>query len=314
MLDPVTPPTPDQNDPPALPDASLVPPPSILESASLVKPDGTFVENWHQNELLPEEFRGHKSLEVIKNLPDLIKRTINAESMIGKNKIVAPTEKSTPAEWAAYYDAGGRPKAPDDYKFDVPADLKTIFTDERMATARKLAHAEGFSQKQFAAYLKNEVDSSLKILQGQDQEEARQRDEGELALKKEWGAAYDERLHVAKRLVAEAFGNNEGGRLAFLEEFGNHPAFIRFAATMGAKLVEHKALIATYEGVSSPAEAQAKISQLRGTPGYIAYDGSYTTADGKRAVLNAEERQRITDQIREQYKLAYPEPAARKAG
>lgn len=287
---------------------------TILESASLVKPDGSFVEGWHMNELLPEDLRGAESLKVIKTLPDLVKRTINAEKMVGKNKVAVPTEKSTPAEWDAYYDAGGRPKSADDYKFDVPEDLKSLFTDERMANIRKLAHAEGFSQKQFAAYLKNEVESSLKILEGQDQERQRQRDEDELALKKEWGAAYDERLHVGKRLVAEMFGNDETGRLAFLEKFGNDPDFIRFAATAGAKLVEHKALIATYEGVNSPKEALAKIAQLQATPGYMAYDGSFTTADGKRGALSAEERQRITDQIREQYKIAYPEPAARKAG
>ena len=287
---------------------------TILESASLVKPDGSFVENWHQNELLPQDLRGHKSLEVIKTLPDLIKRTINAEQMVGKNKVPVPTEKSSPAEWDAFWTAAGRPKSADDYKFDVPADLKTIFTDERMAAVRKLAHAEGFSQKQFNAYMKNEVESSLKILQNTEQEEARVRDENELALKKEWGAAYDERLHVGKRLVAEAFGNNETGRLAFLEKFGNDPDFIRFAATMGAKLVEHKALIATYEGVNSPKEALDRAKSLQSTPGYMSYDGSYTTPDGKRAFLSAEERQRITEEINKQFKLAYPEPAARKAG
>ncbi len=278
-----------------------VPDKTVIESSSLVKPDGSFVENWYDHEMLPEGYRGSESLKVLKNLPDLVKRTVNAEKMVGKNKVAIPTEKSTPAEWDAYYAAGGRPKTPGGYKIEVPEDMKALYPEERLAEIKKFAHEQGFSAKQVDAYMKYELASMAKILSDQEQAEERVNAETALALKKEFGAAYDERIHIGNRLIAEAFGNDKEGELVFTQKYGNDPDFIRFAAKVGVKLVEHKALIADLTE-HTPSEANAKVAQLQATPGYM------NPGSG----MAKEERESITAKIREQMKIAYPEPNARK--
>lgn len=316
MPDPVTPnsdPNPNPNPAPEV-DPTILNPPDA--ATSILNPDLTLSDNWFDK--LPDDLRGETSLKVIKTLPDLVKRTVNAEKLIGKNKIALPTDKSKPEEWDAFYAATGRPKSPDEYKVEVPAALKELFPDDRLAASRKRAHELGISQRQYEGYMKGEIADATQLLAQREQLEQQQieaaRVKADEELRKDFGAAYDERIHVANRIVAEKFGNDKEGEMAFLAKYGNDPLFIRFASWAGAKLMEHKAIVAEYQGQSTPTEALAKIEQLRNTPGYMSYDGSYTRPDGTRAQLSEPERQHITAQIREMTKLAYPEPAARKAG
>ena len=289
---------------PAGPVVDAAPPATtVLDNYALVNPDGSFIEDWHSSDLLPEDLRGDDSLKVIKNLPDLAKRTVNAVKMVGKDKVVVPTDKSTPEEVAAFWETVGKknpamakPGAPEEYTADIPEGMKGIFTDEKVAGIKKVAHEIGITQNQFESYLKYEMESAAASADSNAAEERRVQDEITLALKQEWGAAYDERLHVAKRLVAEAFGNSKEEELNFLQKFGNDPDFIRFSATVGSRLVEHKALVAELTN-KTPTEATARIKELEATPGYM--DMGSPMSDGQ--------RQEITRQIREQYSLAYPD-------
>lgn len=268
--------------------------PTLLQKSAepvpMVKADGSFIDGWHKHELLPEGVRGEKSLEVIKTLPDLVKRTINAERMVGKNKIAVPTEKSKPEEWNAFYEAAGRPKAADAYKMDIPDDFKAFISDDQLKADREAAFAAGASQKQFEVYERGKMEFVASLLKTADELEAKEKQEADTSLRKEFGGAYEERMHVANRLVAEAFGNDEEAKLEFLQEFGNHPKFIKFASIVGARMVESKALVAELTR-NTPNEAQDKIRTLRATPGYSDLSGK----------LSPEERESINRQLRELY-------------
>ena len=275
---------------------------TVLDNYALVKPDGSFIDNWHSSDLLPEELRGDDSLKVIKNLPDLAKRTVNAVKMIGKGKVVLPTEKSTDEEVASFWESVGksnpsmaRPKLAVDYKADIPDGMQSVFTDERVDAMKTMAFDIGATQTQFDSYMKHEMEATAKAMTDQEADSRRVQDETVLALKQEWGAAYDERLHVAKRLVAEAFGHSKEAELSFLQKFGNDPGFIRFAATVGARMVEDKALVAQLTN-KTPTEALSKIKELEATPGYLDMGGT----------MSESQKSEITRQIREQYELAYP--------
>lgn len=270
---------------------------------SPVKPDGTFIENWYQHELLPEGVRGEKSLEVIKTFPDLVKRTVNAEKLVGRNKIALPTDKSKPEEWDALYLALGRPKTAEEYQVEVPDDLKDIFTSERLARSFQRAHKIGATQKQVAEYMAGEIEEARQMLAEQEkfeaEEKVRIKKEAEDNLRQEFGMAYDERVHVANRLIAEAFDNEEE-KMAFTEKYGNDPVIVRLMSKIGARMTEHKALIAELT-TNTPAEAQAKIKQLEATPGYMQVNSD----------MPKEQRESITAQIRELYKQVYPAKAGR---
>ena len=292
--------------PPATPPVGATPPAasgSLLDTAGLVNPDGTFIPEWYKSDNLPEEVRGSESLAVIKNLSDLAKRTVHAEKMVGKNKIAVPKPGADQSEWDAFQTAVGQanpalavPAEAKDYKFDIPEGMESLFSDERMDASRTLAKEVGVTQAQFEKFMQADAAQAAELQAAQQQEVERKRDADELALKKEWGAAYDERIHVVKRLISEAFGSDNPGKMNFLQKFASDPDFVRFAADVGSKMVESKALVAELSQ-STPNESLARIKELEATPGYRSPSSDMTDA----------QRTEITNQIREQYKIAYPE-------
>jgi len=72
------------------------------------------VEDWRSN--IPEEIRGHKSLQHINDVGALAKSYVHAQSMIGADKVVVPGKSATPDEWNEFYARLGRPESPDAYE------------------------------------------------------------------------------------------------------------------------------------------------------------------------------------------------------
>ena len=61
----------------------------------------TAVQETSWKDSLPEEIRGHKSLETIKDVGSLAKGFVHAESMIGSDKIAVPGKWATDDDWSA---------------------------------------------------------------------------------------------------------------------------------------------------------------------------------------------------------------------
>lgn len=266
----------------------------------LVDADGNFSENWRES--LDEDIREEKCLDVVTNFPSAIKQLVHAQKGVGKNKIAVPTDKSDASEWDAFYTAVGRPKTVDDYKVDVPEDFKEIFTDDRMSKARAIAHELGVTQKQFEGWVKHEINSAMELLQKEEKDEEAARAIAESKLKEEFGQAYQERMNVANRLLAEAIPNEES-RLNFLEKYGSDPDFIRFASVVGARLVESKAMVAELTQ-NTPGQAREKIQTLQATEGYL--NGTLKQKDPVR-------HEQITNELRDLYKQLYPEQGKDRA-
>jgi len=252
---------------------------------------------------MPEEVRGSESLAVIKTFSDLAKRTVHAEKMVGTDKIAVPKADATPEDIAAFQKAIGAavpslatPAVADDYKFEVPEGMEAEYTDDRLKSSREMAHEIKATQAQYERFMQLDAKQAAEIKAADALEKDRLHDENVLALKKEYGEAYDERIHIVKRLIAERFGSDETSRLAFLEEFAGNPNFVRFAAVIGARMVESKGLIAELTQ-TTPHESIQKINELRATPGYMSMASDMTS----------EKRTEITNQIREQHLIAYPE-------
>lgn len=275
----------------------------------LVGPDGKFTENWRQ--ALPEDIRDEPMWETVQDLPNMAKQFVNQRKAIGKNKIVVPDEKSKPEDWNAFYDALGRPKTADDYKVDIPKELSDVFTDDRVKAAKQRAHQLGITDKQFAEYMQGEITEAARQVEQQAQQRQQERQNAEQALRQEFGGAYEQRMHVANRLITEAMPNEEE-RMAFLERYGNDPTIIRLASTVGSRLTESKAMVAELTQ-KTPQEAQKRIRELQNTPGYLSPGGQYQTPEGRRENLSAEQRESITNEIRELYKQINPAPEVQRS-
>ena len=263
---------------------------------AMVNHDGTFADTWLDS--LPENLRAEECLgkDVVPDFQNMVKQFVNQRKAIGKEKIVVPNEKSTPEEWAEFHAAGGRPDTAGDYKVEIPEEMKDVFTDASMADAKKMAHELGISQGQFEGYMNHQFAQAAATQTEQARIEKENKDGAEAELRTEFGGAYDTRMAAANRVIAEAIPDAEKQAL-FLQKFGNEPDFVRFASTVGLRLVEHSALKAALTQ-DAPGDAVKKISSLEQTKGYM---------DTSSEDMTREERQSITDEILRLRRIQYPE-------
>jgi hypothetical protein len=170
------------------------PPPSLIGS------DGSFSADWRNH--LPEDIRAEPSLGTVKNLSGLVKSYVNAQKMIGRDKVALPGENATEGEIRAFYQRLGVPEDPKGYKFDAPALPEGMAINEKVDNwFREAAHKHGLTPKQAGAlYAEFNGLQAGEFSERQSQEQATVA-EAEASLKKEWGTAFDQKLELAKRAV-----------------------------------------------------------------------------------------------------------------
>jgi hypothetical protein len=247
---------------------------------------------------LPEDIRGDTSLKDIRDLAGLAKGYVNAQRMVGYDKVAIPGEKATPDEFNAFYTKLGRPEKPEGYKlpevkadnvFQPPKELVTGFTAK--------AHELGISQKQaeglFSWYL-GQGNSSIEKL---NTDLATTRDAGVAELKKEFGAAFDTKVNIARDAV-RSLGDEAFVQFLDTSRLGDHPSMIRVFAKIGEMLKEEGTLKGTGTGSAmSPDEAKARIAEFNSNPDKMK---AYTDKSHPNFKAVSEERARL-------YAYAYPE-------
>lgn len=232
---------------------TATPPPSLLGQ------DLAFAPNWRES--LPEEFRAEPSLGTVRDLPGLVKSYVNAQKMIGRDKVVLPGEHASEAEVRDFYKRLGVPDDPKGYKFDAPQLPEGMAINEKLdGWFREAAHKHGLTPKQAAA-LYGEF-NQLQAGEFGERQQAEQASvaEAEAALKKEWGKAFDSKLDLAKRAV-QTFGAQEAIDKLGL---GNNPDFVRMMAKIGESISEDK-LVKAGSPVT-PVDAQSQINNIMGDP------------------------------------------------
>ena len=264
------------------------------EAFSWVNDEGKLSEGW--KERLPEDIRGEKSLDTFDDIPGMAKMLVHGQKMVGRNRIALPTEVSTPEEIDEFYRQIGRPETKDDYKMEVPDELADVMDANVIEGAKELFHKIGLTQAQADALFAFDQKRYSDAMQGNEALVEQATKDAEAALRNKWGAAYDERLHIANKMIAD--NTDDSNREQVLASIGNNPVVADFLATIGKKFMEGGLVDGVSTSINTPLEAKAKADELRSTPGYL---------NGQLAKSNPSMHARITEQITEQMKLAYPE-------
>ncbi len=159
------------------------------------------------------------------------------------------------------------PEAPEGYAFALPEDAEPSDTDRafhvRMA---HLFHAAGVSARQADALNHGWNAMLAEARAAQEAADASAADEAEAALRRAWGPDYDRNRALAERAVA-AFHDGEPHEilnvaLADGRLLGSLPAFVRYAASVGARLTEDT--IHSGAPSSAAASTQERIDQIHG--------------------------------------------------
>lgn len=271
-------------------DAQGTPPPSLIGE------DGLLVENFA--ELLPEDIRTEETLKTMpRDIPNLIKMTVNAQKKIGKNKVALPGEKASETEMNEFYEAIGRPKTPQDYgKFEKPKELgDEHWNSDRVERFKAKAHSLGLTKKQAEGLLSWDTEETVNMLQSKTEADAAELAKVEEGLKRKMGMAYEQNVHNVNILFDITNNDNEERKAAMIAKYGRDPLFIEWASEISKQFIEHEIMPGEL-GQMTPKDALAEINTLQNTEGYM-------TGELKRK--DPIKHKQIYDKIMDLNKIAY---------
>ena len=222
---------------------------------------------------LPEEIRDHPSLQSINDVGNLGLSFVNAQRLIGADKIPLP-KNPTEDDLNNIYTKLGKPEQPSGY--EIKADGQ-ILTEGDVNTYTDIAHKLGLSKTQANGILDYYRSSIQQTTEAMSKDSEQQRQQIEQSLKAEWGADFDAKVSQANRAVADIAGQDlldmvlqDGTKV------GNHPAFIKAFANFA----DFKNSVTKEDTISensvnyrmSPADAKAKIDTIMNDKSHAYWD------------------------------------------
>ena len=201
------------------------------------------VQSWQQQYLSDvPDLASNPSVSQVPDVKTLAKNYINAEKMVGADKVALLNENSTDEERNAHYLKLGRPAKAEDYDLTdlkIPEGLPMVDGFQEEIVSRM--HGHGLSQTQLMGVLKDYYE----LVGGQhtdSQQNVQQAQETALKdLKTEWGASYDAQVAIARSALVAGAGDESILDLAMADgtTFGNNPAVIKLLASLGGRMSEH---------------------------------------------------------------------------
>ncbi len=225
--------------------------------------DPIAVADWREG--LDPTIKQHPSLQNFKTTGDLAKSWVEAQKLIGRDKIPVPGEKATKEDWDMVFDRLGRPKTADGYalpEVKIPEGYPAP-DKEFMDTFRNKALELGMLPAQVNGLYQWFMESQINEFNQFGERRNLERGEAENALRKLWGKAFEQNFTIAEQAV------NKYGTEKFIEKLkatglNNDPDMVQFIASMAKNFSEDK-IAGKPSGLTlSPDEALAEIKKIQG--------------------------------------------------
>lgn len=203
---------------------------------------------------------------------DAVQSYQNLEKLMGADKagnaVVLPKPDASAEELAKFYDRLGRPSDPSGYKLQVPDGAPKDFAT---AAAAKL-HELGLTQKQgeaLGAWWNEQANGTLAAQQAA-KDQAYQADD--LALRTQWGAAFQQNLVQAQAAVRGL--GIDTPTIDKLQAAMGHKAVMELFHTIGSKMGEATFVSGSrpegFGAAMTPAQAKSEIKALSMDKGFTA--------------------------------------------
>lgn len=211
---------------------------------------------------LPQELQEDVSLRKFSDISALAAGYINAQKLIGADKIAIPGKQASDEDWINVYKKLGLPEDIKDYglQFKEGATL-----DENFVSAFKdIAHKAGILPKQAQALADWFSEANLQAETNYVEEIKVKQTEALNNLKQEWGKAYDAKLARAQN-VLKTVGDKE--LIQYLDDsgLGNDTRLIKLLAGIGEKFMKEDTIIPGQSGTGgslSPVEAKKRANDI----------------------------------------------------
>tara|TARA_R110000850_G_scaffold7159_2_gene26723 strand:+ start:270 stop:1106 length:837 start_codon:yes stop_codon:yes gene_type:complete len=227
-------------------------------------------EDWRS--ALSEDIRDDQNFDKFKDVNALAASYVNLQSHLGRDKIAKPV---TDEDWDDVYEFLGRPEDPDKYEIELPEGLSeevsSQFNEEALSSFKQEAHKLGLNSNQvksLVAWQANNVGAQhaqFSEIQNQSLED------GERALKEEWGRAYDQNLNAAKKAFNE-YGGDDLAEIMVSSGLGNNPVMLKAFANIAKTTMADKDLAGPSLGeraALTPEEAKTEAQSLMSHPAYL---------------------------------------------
>jgi hypothetical protein len=183
---------------------------------------------------LPKELQDEPSLKLFHDVAALAKSYVNAQKLVGADKVPVPSKHATDDDWKNVFTKLGLPQDLKEYevKFQEGVTLDKQFSEEFKETAHKAgilprqaqALADWFSQAN--AQAEQKLQAEFKSSQEKQIN----------ALKEEWGQAFDLKIEKARQVLREA-SNPELVEYLETSGLGNDAKLIKLLANVADKFL-----------------------------------------------------------------------------
>lgn len=261
--------------------------PSI--APEVVAPTHGTLDKWR--DVIPTEFKDHASLKMIPDVPTLVKNYINAQKMVGADKIPVPTQHATDEDWKGVFQKLGLPAEAKDYNLKLPEGVNA--DSAFMKGFKEFAYKSNILPKQ-AEGLLSWYEGQIKSQSGEVQAHAdTQRAAGITALRQEWGNAFDTKV-LAAQVAFKEFGDEDARVFLNESKLAESPQLLKMFARIGETMNEDVVRGGVPRGDSSlmdPAAAKKAIGVVMGNhehPYFNKNHANHATAVKEMADLNAQ--------------------------
>jgi len=221
-------------------------------TSSVVIPD-----NWR--DAIPDEVKSDPSFQSIVDVAGLAKSYVNAQKMVGADKIVVPGKHATPDDWKAVYNKLGLADSLDSYEIDIPKEGE--IDEEMQKEIKETFFKAGVLPNQAQEILKWYVDNSAQQTENAQKQEAAAQEEAVGELKKEWGQAYDSNVQKARMAIKDV-DSVELNEWLDKSGNGNNPVLIKAFAKIGDHLKEDTIEDGETNKALSPGDAETEINNI----------------------------------------------------
>jgi len=235
--------------------------------------EGAEVAQSDWRDSIPEDVRGHRSLEHIHDIGALAKSYVHAQSMIGADKIALPGKSATDEDYRQIFQRLGLPETSEGYEIthNIPEGEQT---DQGMVDwFASAAHEAGLTQRQAQALANQWNQKAIEGAQADQLDYESYVGEVERELRTEYGPAYTDALNLGNDVI-DQFGDAEFLELPLADGtlMGDNPQVIRLLANIGSyiaeKVGEDTIIGAKSTNAMTPIEIERKIEELqaKGSP------------------------------------------------
>ncbi len=232
-------------------------------------PAGNAPNDWRST--LPAELREDPSLKTIHDVGALAKSYVHSQKMIGSDKLVIPGKHATDADWQAAFEKLGLPKEVKDYAVKMEgASIDPKFVENFRGAAHAAGILPGQAQKLadwFSGVNKTAETEVTKMHEAKVAADI-------TALKTEWGAAFDQNLGKAQRVLREA-GDAELNKYLVDTGLGNDVRIVKLLHTIHDKFMKEDSAAAGgangFKPKHTPAEAKVQANLILGNSDHPYY-------------------------------------------